>query len=138
MSSEPAVAVDDRNENKSYFTRSKLKEQYFPVQGNRIISLTTLSDNLKQSISYNNGPLQLSDTVQETREGFSSKIHIKCNFCSKVHVVNTLTENNKAGPKMSTSKLFLALSMQGWEKVSWNQLWPVWKFLAFQPHVLRT
>ena len=29
-----AVAVDDRNENKSYFTRSKLKEQYFPVQGN--------------------------------------------------------------------------------------------------------
>ena len=37
--------------------------------------------------------------MQETREGFSSKIHIKCSFCSKVNVVNTLTENNRAGPK---------------------------------------
>ena len=77
----------------------ELKEQYFPVKGNRIISLSTLSNNLKQCISCNNGPLQLSDTVQETREGFSGKIHIKCSFCSKVNGVNTLTENNKAGPK---------------------------------------
>ena len=96
MSSGSAVAVDDKNENKSYFTRSKLKEQYFPVQVNRII---TFSNNLKQCISCNNGPLQLSDTVQKTREGFSSKIHVKCSFCSKVNVVNTLTENNKVGPK---------------------------------------
>ena len=95
----PAVSVDDRNENKSYFTRSKSKEQYFPVQGNRIISLSTLSNNLKQCISCKNGSLQLPDTVQETREGFSSKIYIICSFCSNVNVVNTLTENNRAGPK---------------------------------------
>ena len=37
--------------------------------------------------------------MQETREVFSSEIHIKCSFCIKVNVFNTLIENNKAGPK---------------------------------------
>ena len=93
-----------------------MKEQYFPVQENRIISLSTLSNNLKQCISCNNGPLQLSDTVQETLEGFSSKIHIKCSFCSKVNEVNTLTENNKEGPKNVNKQAVLGDVHAGIEK----------------------
>ena len=59
---------------------TKLKEQYFSVQGNRIISLSTFSNNLKQCISCNNG---LSDTVQETREGFQVKFILNAAFVAK-------------------------------------------------------
>ena len=54
--------------------------------------------------------------MQETREGFSSKIHIKCSFCSKVNVVNTLTENNKAGPKNVNKQAVLGAVLAGMGK----------------------
>ena len=54
--------------------------------------------------------------MQETRERFSSKIHIKCIFCSKVNVVNTLTENNKAGPKNVNKQAVLGAVHAGMRK----------------------
>ena len=135
----PAVAVDDRNENKSYFTRSNLKEQYFPVQGNRIISLSTLSNNLKQCISCIMDLFNFQVLCKKLVKDFLVKFILNAAFVAKsMWSIHHWLKITRQVPKLSTSKLFLALSMQGWENSSWSQLWPVWKFLVFQPHVLRT
>ena len=45
---------------------------------------------------------------------------VKCSFGRKVNVVNTLTENNKAGPKNVNKRAVLGAVYAGMEKVSWN------------------
>ena len=47
---------------------------------------------------------------------FLEKMHIKCSFCSKVNVVDTLTENNKAGPKNVNKQIVLGAVHAGMGK----------------------